>query len=413
MKIVLAAALLAATACTADANAPGARASATATEAAAPTCFGEKATIVGTDGDDTIHGTPHADVIVTGNGNDIVYGEGGDDRMCAQVTDYGDYLKKLYGGKGNDRINGSARADEIHGGSGADLINGKGSDDLIYDGSGDDYVDAGPGPLDRLIAGAGDDVLFGGDSAPYSSDSVSYENSPRGVVVDLQADTADGYGHDVVQHIWRVHGSPFDDVLKGTPREDYFFGGCGDDRMYGYVEHDRFYGNESGHACSATTDNDVMYGGAANDSFWGEYQQDSGRDQIYGGARDDNFYPRRGGENFDGGSGTDRVYARLIDYPANLHIDLEQGTYRIAARNGQVRHVENVIGSHGDDVIYGDGNANVLTGSYGNDELHGRGGDDELRGAGYIATHSSSTDTAYGGQGSDFCRAEVEHSCER
>ena len=42
--------------------------------AAAPTCFGQRATIVGTGGDDDLHGTKGRDVIVALGGHDEVEG---------------------------------------------------------------------------------------------------------------------------------------------------------------------------------------------------------------------------------------------------------------------------------------------------------------------------------------------------
>ena len=53
-------------------------------------CFGQPATIVGTNGPDVIRGTPGDDVIVSLGGNDLIGGGGGDDLICA--------------GNGNDRV---------------------------------------------------------------------------------------------------------------------------------------------------------------------------------------------------------------------------------------------------------------------------------------------------------------------
>ena len=45
-------------------------------------CLGAKATIVGTEGDDHLTGTPHADVIVGLGGEDDISGQEGDDKIC-------------------------------------------------------------------------------------------------------------------------------------------------------------------------------------------------------------------------------------------------------------------------------------------------------------------------------------------
>jgi Ca2+-binding RTX toxin-like protein len=62
--------------------------------AAVPRCFGEKATIVGTNGDDVLVGTKRVDVIVGLRGDDTISGRKKDDLIC--------------GGKGNDVIQGGA-----------------------------------------------------------------------------------------------------------------------------------------------------------------------------------------------------------------------------------------------------------------------------------------------------------------
>ena len=69
-----------------------------------PTCFGERATIVGTpDKKDFILGTDGDDVIVTWGGADRVHGGDGDDLICV-----GAGKDRVVGGAGNDRILGEA-----------------------------------------------------------------------------------------------------------------------------------------------------------------------------------------------------------------------------------------------------------------------------------------------------------------
>ncbi|MDP9295320.1 MAG: hypothetical protein M3O88_01320, partial [Actinomycetota bacterium] len=55
----------------------------TAHHSAHATCNGQRATIVGTQGSDKIHGTNHGDVIVALGGNDVVKAGGGKDLVCA------------------------------------------------------------------------------------------------------------------------------------------------------------------------------------------------------------------------------------------------------------------------------------------------------------------------------------------
>jgi len=60
-------------------------------------CNGQRATILGTSGDDTIYGTPSRDVIAGLNGNDTIFGLGGNDVIC--------------GGAGSDTVNGGPGQD--------------------------------------------------------------------------------------------------------------------------------------------------------------------------------------------------------------------------------------------------------------------------------------------------------------
>lgn len=102
--------------------------------AATESCDGERATIEGTPGDDTLTGTSQDDVIVGGGGDDSVNALAGDDRVCG-----GDGDDVITGGLGDDRLLGEGGVDGIHGGEGDDLIDGGPGDDRF-----DESVSASP-----------------------------------------------------------------------------------------------------------------------------------------------------------------------------------------------------------------------------------------------------------------------------
>lgn len=77
-------------------------------QAAAPTCFGRPATIVGTNGNDSIDGTKLPDVIASLGGDDRVHALAGDDLIC--------------GGDGNDVMFDGYGTDAIDGGNGVDTV---------------------------------------------------------------------------------------------------------------------------------------------------------------------------------------------------------------------------------------------------------------------------------------------------
>lgn len=95
-------------------------------------CDGEKATLIGSAGKDTIKGTPKRDVIVAFGGADTVNGGGGNDVLC-----------------------GSGGKDTLRGGKGKDRLDGGGGKDLL----------TGGGGKDSLLGGAGKDVCKGGGAA--------------------------------------------------------------------------------------------------------------------------------------------------------------------------------------------------------------------------------------------------------
>lgn len=152
-------------------------------------CGGEPVTILGTASDDFIEGTEGPDVILALQGNDTIFGFGGDDIICAgQGDDFvvggqgfdilfgaqgADYMisgdssfsredsrgARMFGGAGNDILQGSTRWDRIQGGAGDDWINGYEGRDWIRGGADSDYVDGGGG-IDDLHGGNGTDWLF-------------------------------------------------------------------------------------------------------------------------------------------------------------------------------------------------------------------------------------------------------------
>ncbi len=101
---------------------------------AGATCDGRRATIVGTDRNDTLAGTSGADVIVARGGNDLVRGYGGDDVVC--------------GGPGNDRLLTGVGDDVAIGGLGDDAVTSPSGADRVVGGEGDETVDV------RTAAGA-------------------------------------------------------------------------------------------------------------------------------------------------------------------------------------------------------------------------------------------------------------------
>lgn len=196
---------------------------------------------------DTVLGTPNADVMGLGDGDDAVRGEGGDDRILGGAGD-----DALAGGDGDDDLRGNAGDDTLEGGAGDDRLIGHAGDDLLVGGSGDD-----------LLRGfAGDDALEGGSGN------------------DLLAGNA---GSDTLS------GGAGDDTLRGWRDDDVLRGGEGDDRLAGHAGDDALGGGSG---------NDTLRGGRGDDTLDGG----QGDDLLIGGPGNDSFL-------FEAGDGDDRIFA--------------------------------------------------------------------------------------------------------
>ena len=150
-------------------------------------CQGERATVVGTSGDDVLQGTPERDVFFGGLGNDRIIALGGDDLICGGggdddinagngndivIAGNGDDIVR--GRRGNDQINGGDGDDDINGNADNDVVLGSEGSDLLRGGLGDDILRGGDGP-DELLGGSGNDQVFGDrgvDSCPVPHEFV-------------------------------------------------------------------------------------------------------------------------------------------------------------------------------------------------------------------------------------------------
>lgn len=86
-----------------------------------PDCLGKESTIVGTDGDDRITGTPERDVIFAREGDDKINSLGDGDLVCA--------------GSGRDRVKGGGGPDKLIGGQGRDSLSGGAGKDKLFGGT--------------------------------------------------------------------------------------------------------------------------------------------------------------------------------------------------------------------------------------------------------------------------------------
>ena len=387
---------------------------------AAPRCLGRVATMVGTDRDDVLVGTPGPDVIVSGHGLDDVDGRGGDDRICSGGRP--DFVR---GGGGDDRIRAGGRSDTVFGGHGDDRLWGEASSvDALFGGEGNDRLFGGNGHFDSLIGGPGDDLLHGGPG----QDLAEFFDSPAPVHADLVEGSAIGHGSDRLVAVEGLVGSSFDDLLLGDDGSNLLVGEEGDD-----VIEARGSGTLAGRGADildGTFGDDVLDGGEGADivrfedspepvavdlvagtaTGWGtdalsEIEAVIGTewdDSLTGDAGDNAFVGGLGDDVLDGAGGVDQ--AAFFDSFEAVVVDLAAGT-AIGWGADTLVAIEDVTGSGRADVLLGDEGPNRIAGGSGADAISGAGGDDVLVG-------NRGTDDADGGEGTDACDAETEVACE-
>ncbi|MFB2879851.1 calcium-binding protein [Floridanema aerugineum] len=314
--------------------------------------------LYGEAGADILSGAEGNDTLDGGTENDTLNGEAGSDSLIG-----GEGNDILDGGTENDTLNGEAGSDSLIGGEGNDILNGGTENDTLNGNAGNDSL-YGNSENDLLIGDSGNDLIDGGTEI----DTVTYENSPKAVIVNINetqnynnnstdpvniepnftinAGTAeDGYGNtDTLRNLENIIGSEFDDILIGNSSDNRIEGLAG---------------------------KDLLIGNAGNDTL-------------------------NGGENIDTVS-----YRRD---PMRAIVNLEQNTARDGFDNiDQLFNIENVVGSIFNDEITGDAKANIITAGDGNDLIYGREGNDSIYGeTGEDAIFAEAgDDLIVGGKGAD------------
>ncbi len=389
----------------------------------APICHGKRATIVGTSGDDVIHGTDKADVIWAGPGDDKVYGGLGNDIICGGP---GDDL--IHGGRGNDWIEGGAGTDRVFGDLGDDHVSGGGGDrDEVSGGLGIDTVNGGPGNEDLVRGDYGYDRMDGG---PGSGDIASFSTSVAGlkgsgVWVSLPKHKAFGDGHDRLFRFESIEGSAFHDTLIGDKHSNVIDGGPGNDTVIGGGDRDTLNGGQGDDHCEGgptriscghepapigsayiRLDPDPagggglqIVGGAGPDAFVvsyaeGEVKEEEGREEDTGEVKAgvaesttgaftvEAKLPLAAGEGCARVAGDPKAVTCATLGPARwLMADLGPGNDEFTVR-GSLEAVDlvRVNGGDGNDTIHGGPEEDLLQSGPGSDHVYGGDGSDAVIG---------------------------------
>ena len=267
-------------------------------------------------GNDTFSGSAGNDVILGYNGNDVVRGFGGNDTLLGQAgNDWIDggvgadrmdggvgidtldvrfftsryvlnmatgttniagetarNFERVYTGRGNDVVNGTARNNLIVGGAGNDKLSGFGGRDTILGQAGNDWIDGGVG-ADRMDGGDGVDTL---DVRFFTGRYVL--NMTTGGT-NIAGETA--------RNFERVYTGRGNDVVNGTSAGNFIASGAGNDVLRGFDGNDNLFGQAGNDTILGQAGNDRLDGGANNDTLIGGANNDRlvgniGNDRLIG-----------------------------------------------------------------------------------------------------------------------------------
>jgi Ca2+-binding RTX toxin-like protein len=367
-----------------------------------PRCHGRQAKIVGTDGDDVLHGTSSRDVIWGGKGDDRIYGSLGNDLICG-----GPGADLVHGGRGNDEVDGGAGdRDRAIGDLGDDkVLGGAGDHDEAAGSLGIDIVNGGPGDYDLVRGDYGWDRMSGGagrhDIASFAGNVAGGKGA--GVWVSLKAHKARGDGHDKLFKFEDIEGSAFGDTLIGDKGGNVIRGGLGDDRIFGAGGRDTIDGQQGTDGCKGAKGRTVSCGRepAPKASAYVQLNplaRGGAGLQVVGGAGPDHFevgfdevaevfhVSARKGLAIGAGCSRPPGVFNQVSCPAGgpgswLMADLGPGNDSLRVK-GSLKAVGTVrlAGGDGNDVIHGGPEDDLIESGRGADKLYGHAGADGLVG---------------------------------
>ena len=341
----------------------------------------------------------------------LVRGDWGNDELIGSES----HANEMYGGFGDDYLEGGRATDLLNGGGDDDTIIGARGDDELFGADGDDLIigdlqtteQVTSNDDDYIEGGAGDDIVIA-DSGDINPSAVP----------PIDADPALG-GNDTVlggAGADTIFGQGGMDHAEGNEDGDEIFGGDGDDFLVGgsTVCDPKAAANpcDPNLPVTAKDDGDRIDGGANADEIYGDnYSDDLGADEpggeadeLIGGAGGDTIFGQAGADEIQGLGGADYIDAGAGDdvVTAGSQGDTvfgRDGNDRIAGERGH----DTISGGEGSDTLSGDAGADDLSGDNGHDQLSGGSADDTLDGGNGddIVEGEGGSDELYGGPGSD------------
>ncbi|WP_371751473.1 calcium-binding protein [Snodgrassella alvi] len=231
---------------------------------------------------------------------------------------------ELYGTSGNDNINISKGRGILHGGDGNDTLKASQYDianDILDGGAGDDTLWGYKGD-DILIGGGGNDNLYGGEgndtyvfAKGHGKDLISDEAGEADTIqfLDVNFEEVKFRKKDNTLFIYGYNEGDSVEIKD-------FFIGWGNHSIENFVFKDRtvtleqlqkegmeLYGTSGNDTINISKGRGILHGGDGNDTLKAS-QYDIANDILDGGAGDDTLWGYKGDDILIGGGGNDNLY---------------------------------------------------------------------------------------------------------
>jgi Ca2+-binding RTX toxin-like protein len=268
-------------------------------------------------------------------------------------------VENIIGSAFDDRLFGSTEANLIVSGDGNDLVDSRSGDDIIFGGNGNDTLRGGLGidvlygesGLDRLDGGLGSDTMVGGDG-----NDIYYANVEADTVVETNADLGIG-GIDLIY----FSGSSGTFILTANV-ERLTMTGMSSINGSGNELDNRIIGNIGVNVLSGFGGNDILDGGEGSDTMIGG----EGDDIYYADVTTD-IVIESNADLISGGN--DLIYFSGVSGTLVLGDNIERLTLTgTSTINGMGNDLNNrIIGNDAANILFGGLGNDTLTGRGGSD----------------------------------------------
>ncbi|MFL5860054.1 MAG: hypothetical protein ACJ780_04640, partial [Solirubrobacteraceae bacterium] len=362
-------------------------------------------------------GTYSDSSIAGGAGNDVLFGQGGNDWIQGDGSVVSDAGQVTIDVQTRDAVTDPRQSVADYagpGGDGNDYIEGNAGSDVIYGGLGQDSLVGGSSNMFSLVNATqrsdGNDTIYGGAGTQTAINNLG-DLGPNGHAHD--ADVILGDNGDIYRLVG-AKGSATTDANAATKPALQFLSFNYDIASYdatekiivrGWTLLDYTYASPTNNLPGAAdiggpdlvqgeNGNDVILGGVGSDVLLGNGQDDTmmggnGNDRIYGGSGDDAILGDNGYYNTSRNGLTEPLWDVTVANPTNV-VQAIPGPYTDATtfQAGDFFQEARLFDYIADPAVTG-GFADIIYGGLGNDWIHGGTGDDAISGAEALAFYYS------------------------